>query len=87
MGREGCEWVISISRNKKLCTNRATSFLLEDLGFKFTPTGHTEGERWSWEEKGVWQLQAQEGAGQRGQRDRRLQRLVPGIVRPLPILD
>jgi len=57
------------------------------LGFKFTPTGNMEVKRWSWEEKGVWQLQAQEGAGQRGQRDRRLQRLVPSIARPLPILD
>lgn len=30
-----------------------------------------EGERLSWEEKGVWQLQAQEGAAHRGQRDKK----------------
>lgn len=46
-----------------------------------------EGERLAWEKKRVWQLQAQEGAAHRGQRDRRLQRLVPNLVCPLPILN
>lgn len=84
--------VTSISKKNKLCMKGLLQFLLEDLGFKVTPTGSTGhyGTRARHDcllkRDESDNIRPKKEAGQRGQRDRRnFRRLGCRVVVPCPL--